>query len=98
GGAPRLVRARTAPIRPGRQGVFAGLPDPFEATRYHSLAVREETLPPELVADAWSDDSVLMGMHQRDLPYWGVQFHPESVLTGAGPHLLGNFLGLCERR
>jgi anthranilate synthase/aminodeoxychorismate synthase-like glutamine amidotransferase len=93
--APRLLHGKTSPIRHQGGGVFAGLPDPFEATRYHSLAVREATLPAELEPLAWADDGVLMGMRHRELPYHGVQFHPESVLTGAGPHLLANFLALC---
>jgi anthranilate synthase/aminodeoxychorismate synthase-like glutamine amidotransferase len=95
--APRLMHGKTSPVRHRDVGIFAGLPDPFEATRYHSLEVKEGTLPPELEPLAWADDGTLMGMRHRDLPYWGVQFHPESVLTGAGPHLLGNFLDLCQR-
>jgi anthranilate synthase component II len=90
--APRLMHGKTSAVRHLGQGPFAGLPDPFEATRYHSLAVREETLPAELAAIAWSDDGILMGLAHRELPYWGVQFHPESILTGCGPSLVGNFL------
>jgi anthranilate synthase/aminodeoxychorismate synthase-like glutamine amidotransferase len=93
--APRLLHGKTSAIRHEGTGVFAGLPVPFEATRYHSLAVPEESLGPELEPNAWSDDGVLMGMRHRELPYHGVQFHPESILTGAGPHLLANFLALC---
>jgi anthranilate synthase component II len=93
--APRLMHGKTSAVRHLGRGPFAGLPDPFEATRYHSLAVREETLPAELVATAWSDDGILMGLAHRELPYWGVQFHPESVLTGCGPSLVGNFLALA---
>jgi anthranilate synthase/aminodeoxychorismate synthase-like glutamine amidotransferase len=94
--APRLMHGKTSPIRHLGQGVFANLPNPFEATRYHSLVVREETLSDEIEPLAWSEDRLLMGLRHRDLPYWGVQFHPESVLTGAGPHLLTNFLALCR--
>ncbi len=93
--APRLMHGKTSPIRHGDQGVFASLPNPFEATRYHSLEVKERSLPEELEPLAWADDGTLMGLRHRDLPYWGVQFHPESVLTGAGPHLVANFLALC---
>ena len=93
--APRLMHGKTSAIRHGDQGVFAGLPNPFEATRYHSLEVKEPTLPEELEPLAWADDGTLMAMRHRELPYWGVQFHPESVLTGSGPHLLANFLSLC---
>ena len=98
GRAPRQMHGKTSMVRHEDVGVFASLPDPFEATRYHSLDVKEETLPAELRPIAWSeDDGVLMGMHHTSLPYWGVQFHPESVLTAAGPHLLGNFLQMCRQ-
>src|ERR671921_274513 len=96
--APRLMHGKTSPVRHGDQGVFAGLPNPFEATRYHSLEVKEGTLPQELEPLAWADDGTLMGLRHRGLPYWGVQFHPESVLTGSGPHLLSNFLDLCKAK
>ena len=95
--APRLMHGKTSPVRHQDLGIFAGLPNPFEATRYHSLEVKEGTLPSELEPLAWADDGTLMGMRHRDLPYWGVQFHPESVLTASGPHLLGNFLDLCKQ-
>ena len=95
--APRLMHGKTSPVRHGDQGVFAGLPNPFEATRYHSLEVKEGTLPRELEPLAWADDGTLMGLRHRSLPYWGVQFHPESVLTGSGPRLLANFLTLCQK-
>jgi anthranilate synthase/aminodeoxychorismate synthase-like glutamine amidotransferase len=94
--APRLMHGKTSEVRHDDSGLFAGLPNPFTATRYHSLEVREGTLPAELAANAWSDDGTLMGMFHRQLPYHGVQFHPESVLTAAGPHLLENFLSLCR--
>ncbi|HEX2163169.1 MAG TPA: aminodeoxychorismate/anthranilate synthase component II, partial [Thermoanaerobaculia bacterium] len=93
--AATLMHGKTSAVTHDASGVFAGLPSPFEATRYHSLAVAPETLPAELVATAWSDDGCLMGMRHRELPYQGVQFHPESVLTGAGPRLLANFLAGC---
>jgi len=95
--APRLMHGKTSPVRHGDQGVFAGLPNPFEATRYHSLEVKEGTLPQELEPLAWADDGTLMGLRHRSLPYWGVQFHPESVLTGSGPRLLANFMDLCRK-
>ena len=75
--------------------LLSGLPSPFVATRYHSLAVEEESLPAQLQPLAWSEDGTLMAMRHRELPYWGVQFHPESVLTHTGPQLLQNFLDLC---
>jgi anthranilate synthase/aminodeoxychorismate synthase-like glutamine amidotransferase len=96
--APEIMHGKTSLIRHTGVGVFAGLPSPLEATRYHSLVVAEETLPEELVANAWSaDERVLMGMWHRELPWWGVQFHPESILTEVGPRLMRNFLGLCRK-
>jgi len=96
GRAPAPRHGKTSHVRHDGEGLFAGLPNPFEATRYHSLEVHAASLPAELVATAWSeDDGVVMGMRHRELPYWGVQFHPESVLTIAGPQLVGNFLALC---
>ncbi|MGH9379789.1 MAG: anthranilate synthase component II [Thermoanaerobaculia bacterium] len=94
--APRLMHGKTSQIRHLDAGPFAGLPNPFEATRYHSLCVREETLPAELEALAWSEEGTLMGMRHRELPWWGVQFHPESILTRSGDALMGNFLALCR--
>jgi anthranilate synthase/aminodeoxychorismate synthase-like glutamine amidotransferase len=93
--AATLMHGKTSAVSHDGGGVFAGLPSPFEATRYHSLAVAPETLPPELAPTAWSDDGCLMGLRHATLPYEGVQFHPESVLTGAGPRLLANFLARC---
>ena len=94
--APQLMHGKTSPVRYTEEvELFAGIPNPFDATRYHSLRVQEGTLPPELEPTAWSDDGVLMGLRHRELPYWGVQFHPESVLTVAGPRLVTNFLALC---
>ncbi len=95
GRAPVLMHGKTSAIRHDGRGLFAGVPNPFEATRYHSLEVREATLPPELEARAWSDDGIVMALRHRELPYWGVQFHPESVLTLAGPRIVENFLALC---
>jgi len=96
GRAERLMHGKASQIRHRGVGLLAGLPDPFEAGRYHSLEVKEATLPPDLEPLAWSDDGALMAMRHRELPYWGVQFHPESVLTAAGPTLLANFLALCD--
>ena len=89
------MHGKTSPVRHGDQGVFAGLPNPFQATRYHSLEVKEATLPAELEPLAWADDGTLMGMRHRDLPFWGVQFHPESVLTEGGHLLLARWLAFC---
>jgi len=96
--APVPMHGKVSAVHHDGQGLFEGVPNPFEATRYHSLDVKPETLPPELVPVAWSEDGVLQAMRHRDLPYWGVQFHPESVLTLAGPRLIDNFLTLCAAR
>ncbi|MCB1008815.1 MAG: aminodeoxychorismate/anthranilate synthase component II, partial [Acidobacteria bacterium] len=99
GRAPAPKHGKTSLVRHNGAGLFAGVPSPFEATRYHSLEVYEASLPPELEAVAWSeDDGLVMGLRHRELPYWGVQFHPESVLTVAGPRLVENFLALCGER
>jgi len=98
GRAPRLMQGKTSEVRHRDEGLFAGLPNPFAATRYHSLDVPESSLPAELVAEAWSDDGVLMSIRHRELPYHGVQFHPESVLTGAGSRLIANFLAICRQQ
>jgi anthranilate synthase/aminodeoxychorismate synthase-like glutamine amidotransferase len=74
--------------------IFSGLPNPFEATRYHSLIIKRETLPPVLEVTAWTDDGIIMGVRHRQFKVEGVQFHPESILTGAGMDLLRNFLKL----
>jgi anthranilate synthase component 2 len=97
-GAARLMHGKTSRVRHRGLGIFEGLPNPFEATRYHSLEVRQEELPDALEAVAWSDDGALMGMRHRRRPYWGVQFHPESILTADGERLIDNYLALCGER
>ena len=94
--APRLMHGKTSLIRHDGQGVFAGLPQPFEATRYHSLIVPPESLTDELVATAWAADDTteIMGLRHVRYPVHGVQFHPESFLTSAGTDLLKNFLAM----
>jgi anthranilate synthase/aminodeoxychorismate synthase-like glutamine amidotransferase len=94
--APVLMHGKTSMVRHGGQGILEALPNPFEATRYHSLEVRESTLPQGLEPLAWSEEGTMMAMRHRELPYWGVQFHPESVLTASGPRLLENFLNLTR--
>jgi len=91
--APHLMHGKTSEIHHDGTGIFAGLPNPFVATRYHSLVVRPESVPAALEVTARSSDGVVMGLRHRDLPVEGVQFHPESVLTASGPALLANFLG-----
>jgi para-aminobenzoate synthetase component 2 len=90
--AEALMHGKTSEIRHGSQGVFAGLDDPFTATRYHSLVIKPETLPACLEVTAETADHVIMGVRHRELPIEGVQFHPESIMTPAGMRLLSNFL------
>ncbi len=92
--APRLMHGKTSPILHTGKGVFRGLPNPFEATRYHSLIVRRETLPDCLEITAETEEGEIMGLQHRDFPIHGVQFHPESILTTEGKKLLKNFLEL----
>ena len=92
--APRLMHGKTSPVLHNGEGVFAELPNPFEATRYHSLIVRRETLPSCLAITAETAEGEIMGLQHRELPIHGVQFHPESILTADGMKLLGNFLSL----
>lgn len=87
------VHGKTSQISHDGRAVFEGIPSPFTATRYHSLAIEDDAWPDELEISARSDDGVVMGVRHRDLPVEGVQFHPESVLCPEGVRLLGNFLG-----
>ena len=95
--APRLMHGKTSEITHDNTGVFAGLPSPFVATRYHSLCISHENFPAELRAVAASDDGVIQGVVHRTLRISGVQFHPESILTPAGPQLARNFLASASR-
>jgi anthranilate synthase component II len=90
--AKQLMHGKTSMIHHNGKGVFAGLPSPFEATRYHSLVIERETLPDCLEITAWTDDGEIMGVRHKTLPVEGVQFHPESILTQHGHQLLSNFL------
>lgn len=90
--AERLMHGKTSMIHHAGKSVFADLPDPFEATRYHSLIVKRETLPDCLEVTAWTQEDEIMGLRHRELEVHGVQFHPESILTGEGKNLLKNFL------
>jgi anthranilate synthase/aminodeoxychorismate synthase-like glutamine amidotransferase len=92
--APTLMHGKTSPIHHDGRTVFAGLPDPFVATRYHSLIVDRASVPECLEVSAWTAEGIVMGLRHRSLPLEGVQFHPESILTTAGKHLLRNFLEL----
>ena len=93
--APELLHGKTSEVHHKGDGVLTGLPDPFTATRYHSLAVLRETLPDEIEVTGWTDSGVVMAMRHRTLPIEGVQFHPESVLTEGGHTMLANWLATC---
>jgi anthranilate synthase component 2 len=96
--APRIMHGKTSPIHHDGRGVFRGLSNPFDATRYHSLVIDRASLPPDLEVSAWTAEGEIMGVRHRTLPLEGVQFHPESILTLEGKHLLENFLaGLPAR-
>ena len=93
--APRLMHGKTSEIHHDGRGLFAGLPQPFTATRYHSLIVARESVPDCLEVSAWTEDGLVMGLRHREHTLEGVQFHPESILTTVGRDLLRNFLRLC---
>ena len=93
--AGRIMHGKTSPIIHQGRGLFAGLSNPFPATRYHSLIVKKETLPEELELVAWTPEGEIMGLKHRKHETWGVQFHPESILTEEGLALVANFLTLC---
>jgi anthranilate synthase component 2 len=94
-GAKTLMHGKTSHIRHSGQGLFAGMPDGFTATRYHSLSVDRDSLPGDLEVTAWADDGEIMGLQHRSRPVYGVQFHPESIATEGGHNLLANFLDLA---
>jgi para-aminobenzoate synthetase component 2 len=92
--APYLMHGKTSMIHHDGKTIFAGLPNPFEATRYHSLIIKRETMPQVLEVSAWTEDGVVMGVRHKEFKVEGVQFHPESILTNVGKDLLRNFLKL----
>jgi anthranilate synthase component 2 len=93
--APQVMHGKTSPMAHNGTGVFAGLPSPFNATRYHSLIVAEDDLPDCLVVNARSPDGLIMGIRHRELPLHGVQFHPESIATEHGHALIANFMAIA---
>ena len=94
--AKEVMHGKTSKIFHNDKGVFKGLPNPFIATRYHSLAVDKATLPADLEITAWTEDGEIMGVQHRTRPVYGVQFHPESIATEGGHQLLANFLDLAR--
>jgi anthranilate synthase/aminodeoxychorismate synthase-like glutamine amidotransferase len=94
--APEIMHGKTSLIEHTGVGVFAGLPNPFEATRYHSLVVQRDTMPDVLEITAQTADGLVMGLRHREFDVEGVQFHPESILTAGGHQLVGNFLDRCR--
>ena len=96
--AARLMHGKTSPVLHKGRGLFSGLDNPFEATRYHSLIVERESLPAALEVVAWTPEGEVMGLRHKEHETWGVQFHPESVLTRPGLRLIENFLTLCRQQ
>lgn len=96
--APRLMHGKTSMIHHDGLTIFKGLPNPFEATRYHSLLINRENLPESLLITAWTDEGEIMGVRHREFIVEGVQFHPESILTRVGKGLLSNFLKLARKK
>lgn len=96
--AGAILHGKTSPIRHRGEGLFRDLPDGFTATRYHSLAIRRDTLPADLIIDAWTDDGEIMAVRHRTRPLFGLQFHPESIASEHGHALLATFLDLAGAR
>ena len=96
--AAAVMHGKTSMVHHDGRGVLAGMPDPFQATRYHSLVVERASVPDVLEITAWTDDGTVMGLRHRELPIEGLQFHPESILTDEGRRLIGTWLHLCQTR
>lgn len=90
----RMMHGKTSPIKHDQQDLFAGMPNPFLATRYHSLVIKRDTMPDCLAITAETEEGEIMGVRHKQYPIWGVQFHPESILTESGRNILSNFLKL----
>jgi len=94
--AERLMHGKTSPVFHDGRELYVGLPDPFDATRYHSLLIERDSLPECLEITAWTAENEIMGIRHRELPVWGMQFHPESILTVTGMDMLKNFLEMTS--
>lgn len=94
GGAGEIMHGKTSLVHHDGKGVYKGLPNPFEAIRYHSLVVYRDSLPDDIEVTAWTDNGIVMGVRHKDYPIEGIQFHPESIMTGVGHDLLQNFLDM----
>ncbi|MDX9713871.1 MAG: aminodeoxychorismate/anthranilate synthase component II [Dissulfurispiraceae bacterium] len=94
--APKLMHGKTSAVHHDGRTIYAGLPNPFDATRYHSLIIKKDTLPSSFEISAWTEDGIIMGIRHRDFILEGVQFHPESILTGSGKMLLENFIKISR--
>ncbi|MBN1587632.1 MAG: aminodeoxychorismate/anthranilate synthase component II [Candidatus Omnitrophica bacterium] len=94
--ASRIMHGKTSEIRHKGRSLFEGLPEPFAATRYHSLILDKDSVPEALEVTAWTDQGEIMGVQHKSLPIWGVQFHPESILTTVGKDMLRNFLRIAD--
>jgi anthranilate synthase component 2 len=97
-GAGEIRHGKTSQIHHDGKGIFKGVPNPFEAVRYHSLAIEKDTVPEGFVVTAWTDNGIIMGIRHKKLPIEGVQFHPESILTKPGKQILQNFLDMAKKR
>ena len=94
GEAGEIMHGKTSLIHHNQEGLFLNLPNPFEAIRYHSLAIFPDSLPDELEVTAWTDNGIIMGVKHKDFDVYGIQFHPESIMTKHGKELLNNFLNI----
>jgi len=96
--AKRIMHGKTSPVFHDNQAIFKNIPNPFAATRYHSLLIEKKSIPSDLIISAWTKEGEIMGVRHKHHPTWGVQFHPESIMTQAGKEMLANFLRLSKAK